>query len=102
MKRILLAICLAVAGWSGAGIAAHPALAATLCVGSASGCFSMIQAALNAAHDGDVIRVGPGTFPGGITIDKSVSLVGAGWATTVISGGGPVLTIGQFGAAPKP
>jgi hypothetical protein len=102
MRRLILAICLALAGGSGIGLAAHPALAASLCVGSGPGCFPTIQAALNAAHDGDVIQIGPGTFAGGITIDKSVSLVGAGAKTTIISGGGPVVTIGHQGAPPEP
>jgi hypothetical protein len=68
----------------------------TLCVGDRPGCYATIQAALDAAHDGDTIRVGPGSFAGGITIDKSVDLVGAGAKATVINGGGPVVTIGEF------
>jgi hypothetical protein len=67
-----------------------------LCVGDKPGCYATIQAALDAAHDGDTIRVGPGSFAGGITIDKSVDLVGAGARATVINGGGPVVTIGEF------
>ena len=69
---------------------------ATLCVGRAQGCYSTIQAAVDAAHNGDTIRVERGTFDGGVTIDKSVSLLGAGARGTIISGGGPVLTIGAF------
>jgi hypothetical protein len=68
----------------------------TLCVGDRPGCYATIQDALDAAHDGDTIRVGPGSFAGGITIDKSVDLVGAGAKATVIDGGGPVVTIGEF------
>jgi hypothetical protein len=34
-----------------------------------------------------------GTFAGGVTIDESIALVGAGSHSTVIAGGGPVLTI---------
>jgi hypothetical protein len=68
----------------------------TLCVGGAHGCYVTIQAAVDTAHDGDTIRVERGTFAGGITIDKSISLVGAGARATVVSGGGPVLTIGEF------
>ena len=33
---------------------------------------------MNAAHDGDKIAVGRGRFPGGVTIDKSIKLAGAG------------------------
>ena len=42
------------------------ALAAELCVGGPQpGCHATIQAAVDAAQDGDTIRVGPGTFAGG-------------------------------------
>jgi hypothetical protein len=69
--------------------------ASTLCVGGPQ-CYPTLIAAVNAAHDGDTIRIGPGTFAGGVTITKSVSLVGAGATRTTIKGGGPVLTIGRF------
>ena len=52
-----------------------------------------MQAAVAAAHDGDTIHVGKGTFAGGVTIDKSVALVGQGANASVLAGGGPVLTI---------
>lgn len=54
--------------------------AATLCVGAKTGCFPTIQAALAAADDGDTLAISPGTFAGGLTIEKSVQLVGAGRA----------------------
>jgi hypothetical protein len=69
--------------------------AASLCVGTETGCFAEIQEAVDAAEDGDVIHVGPGTFAGGITIDKSIALMGSGADVTVIEGGGPVITIGE-------
>src|SRR5262249_51861733 len=69
----------------------------------ASGCpYVQLAPALAAAHDGDTIRLGPGTYDGGVTIDVSVRLVGAGAGRTIISGGGPVLTIGEFGASTEP
>src|SRR6266566_8399851 len=71
----------------------------TLCVGGPH-CYSTVQAALNAAQDGDTVRVGPGTFAGGITITKSVSLVGVAAAATTISGRGPVVTIGSATTTP--
>ena len=79
-----------------------PAAGANLCVGDGSGCYATIQAALDAAHDGDTIRVGRGTFAGGITITKSVRIVGAGARATIIKGGGSVVTIGEFGADAEP
>jgi pectin methylesterase-like acyl-CoA thioesterase len=61
----------------------------TLCVGGQPGCFASIQAALDAAQDGDTIEIASGTFAGGITIDKSVSLVGVSAGATTIEAAGP-------------
>jgi len=59
-----------------------------------SGCsFTTISAALAAARDGDKITVAPGTYAGGFTIEKSVTLKGAGAGDTVIAGGWPVITV---------
>ncbi len=76
--------------------------AGTLCVGSKPGCYSTIQAAVNAAHNGDTINISPGTYAGGITIDVSVNVIGAGSNRTTIEGGGPVLTIGVEQASAEP
>ncbi len=96
MRRAVVTTLCAAIGWPAASYAAQPALAADLCVGGAKpGCFSAIQAAVDAANDGDLIRVAPGTYVGGITIEKSVGLVGAGAGATTIEGGGPVITIGE-------
>jgi hypothetical protein len=78
------------------------ALAATRCVGGGPGCHHTIQSALDASHDGDAIKVAPGTFAGGIEITKSVSLTGSGAGATTIRGGGPVVTIGEPGDASPP
>lgn len=101
-KRRVLAAAVTVTAVGGLALVAQPALAATLCVGSGGGCYPTIQAAVNAAHDGDTIAVGPGTFAGGVTITKGVHLQGAGAASTVIRGGSHVLTIGAFGASHEP
>jgi nitrous oxidase accessory protein NosD len=66
-----------------------------VCVGTGAGCLHTIQAALDAAHDGDMITVEVGTFDGGVSVTKSVNLVGAGAANTIVKGGGPVVTIGS-------
>jgi hypothetical protein len=80
----------------------RPASAATLHV-CPSGCpYTQLAPALAAAHSGDTITIGPGTYAGGVTIDVSVKLVGAGPGVTIISGGGPVLTIGVAGAPSEP
>ena len=89
MKRYLLVAAAALAALA----SAHAAAAATLCVGPHSGCFAQIQPAVTAAHDGDTITIAPGTFAGGITIDKSLQIKGTSAGATTIAGGGPVLTI---------
>jgi hypothetical protein len=85
-------------------LAAGSAGAATtsLCIGGKPGCLATIQAAIDVAQDGDTIAIGTGTFPGGIEIEKSVNLVGVAAAATIIEGGGPVITIGEFHGATGP
>jgi hypothetical protein len=90
MKRYVFVLAATAALWGGGS-----AQAATLCVGPQAGCFAQIQPAIAAANDGDTITVAAGTYAGGITIDKSIRLQGAGPTRTVINGGGPVITIGR-------
>jgi hypothetical protein len=105
-----LVTALASAGAASArsGVYRHHALEArtsrdsSVCVGHGPGCFAQIQPAVDAARNGATIRVGAGTFAGGVTIDKSIRLIGAGPDLTVINGGGPVVTIGVAGAASEP
>lgn len=53
----------------------------------ASGCdFTSIQAAVTAASAGDTIDVGAGTYNENIAVNKNLSLIGAGLATTTIEG----------------
>jgi hypothetical protein len=99
VKVLLLAGLLAIAA---AAIGSSPATAATLAV-CPSGCaFSQIGPALAAAKNGDTISVAAGTYNGGFTIDKSINLAGAGSARTTISGGGPVVTIGNHDTSSEP
>ena len=71
------------------------------CVGDPP-CFDTVQEAADAVHDGGVILIEPGTFAAGVTIDKSVKVIGSGASRTIIKGGGPVLTIGEAFAPREP
>ena len=73
MKRYGVLLAAIAALWS-----IGSAQAGTLCVGPQAGCFAQIQPAVAAANDGDTITVAAGTYTGGITIDKSIRLQGAG------------------------
>src|SRR6266567_2280829 len=103
MRRLTLALALALIGGGATAAGGYSAHAADgLCVGSKPGCFATIQAAVDAANDGDTITIAPGTFAGGVAIDVSVDLRGAGAGATTISGGAPVLTLGKEFAATEP
>ncbi len=60
-----------------------------------SGGFASIQAAVDAANDGDTIIVAEGSYAGQIIIDKDITLTGAGDAT-VLTGGAGLLDAGNF------
>jgi hypothetical protein len=99
MKLLLVVGLSAAAVYAGVG-SAPAASALNVCP---SGCaFTQIAAAVAAAKDGDSISVAPGTYAGGFTIDRSVRLAGAGPGRTIISGGGPVITVGRIFAASEP
>jgi hypothetical protein len=96
MKRVFLLVAFAALTCVGSSSAVRSAVPADLCVGGPKlGCSPTIQAAIDAAHDGDTIQIGPGAFAGGVTVNRSVSLVGVSAGATRIEGGGPVITIGD-------
>ena len=66
-----------------------PANAATLTV-CASGCtHTTVASAVTAAAAGDTIDIKAGTYPAfGITVDKPLTIKGAGAGTTILDGGG--------------
>ena len=65
--------------------------------------FSQLAPALAEADDGDTIVIGPGTYQGGIAIEHSIAIKGAGVGATRSSGAAePVVTIGVFEAADQP
>jgi hypothetical protein len=86
----------------GALAVAAPVSARTVTV-CPSGCpFSEIAPAILAASPGDTVRIGAGAYRGGFTIEKNLNLIGAGARATVIHGGGPVITVGEFLAHREP
>ena len=98
MKRIVIATLVAGAALVVAGVGgASPK--GDLCVGGPH-CYSSVQAALDNASSGATIRIGPGTFSGGVTITRDVTLVGVDAHASKVSGGGPVITIGSTTSAP--
>jgi hypothetical protein len=102
MKRLKIKHLLVVA-LAAATMTAGAARAASTLRVCPSGCaFNQVAAAVAAAKTGDTISIAPGTYAGGFTIDVSVKLVGAGAGKTIISGGGPVITIGRIFAASEP
>ncbi len=64
------------------GVRPEATLADVLCVnpGGTGGCHASVQAAIDAADDGDTIRVAQGTYHEAVVLSKSVTLQG-GWAT---------------------
>jgi hypothetical protein len=98
MKQLLV-VGLAAAATATGG-SAQAASTLTVCP---SGCaFNQVAAAVAAANSGDTISIAPGTYAGGFTVNVSLKLVGGGAGKTIISGGGPVMTIGTFGASSEP
>jgi nitrous oxidase accessory protein NosD len=94
--------------------AAATVLFALLCASSASaagtitvcgsGCDSTtIQGGIGLATDGDTINVGPGTYAEDVTVNKSVTLVGAGSGTSgsivkgVVGGGSSTFAVAAPG-----
>jgi hypothetical protein len=97
-RRSFLLSALIVIGCAGAARAS----AATLRV-CAHGCaYTEIADAVTAAAPRDHLAVGAGTFEGGFTIARDLTLTGAGAARTTIRGGGPVITLGVAGATSEP
>jgi len=84
--------------------ACQPMLAATSCVNptGASGCLATIGAAVSAALSGDVIQVAAGTYKEDVTITKTLSLIGAGSASTIIDATGLANGISIDGSASAP
>lgn len=98
MRRIVIAAivgvtALVIAGAGGAVPKGDP------CVGGPH-CYASVQGAIDSAPAGATIRIGPGTFSGGVTIIRDVTLIGVNAHASKVSGGGPVITIGSTTTAP--
>ena len=81
---------------------AQPSLAADLCVGGDPGCYATLQAAVNAARNGDTIIIAPGTYAGGVTIGVTREDPRSGGKHDGDPRRGSVLTIGTYGASAEP
>jgi hypothetical protein len=70
--------------------ASERAAASNLCVNPSGshGCYSKIQAAVNAAKPNDTIKVAPGTYTEGVMIGKSLSLLGTEANASIIDASG--------------
>ena len=68
----------------------HFAIAKSLCVnpGGSSGCYSTIGAAVAAASPNDQVDIGPGQYAEDVVINKPLSLIGSGAASTIINAHG--------------
>ena len=85
-------------------VGCQPVSAATLCVNpaGASGCQATIGAAVSAATPGDTIQVAAGTYKEDVTISQTLSLIGAGSASTIIDATGLANGINIDGSAAAP
>ena len=81
------------------GSAGMPVKAATL---SVPGGYATIQAAIDAADPGDTISVAAGTYNEQVTINKNVSIIGAGSDQTIITGGNPAVLLAATGTETQP
>ena len=93
--RRLVALSSLLLGSAVMSAAAPAAPTADLCVGGSRAASPRSRPRSTRPRTATRSGSAPGTFAGGITIDKSVSLVGVSAGATTIEGGGPVITIGD-------
>ncbi len=95
--RWMIALVIALGALSAIGLALSgaPVARATGTTYIYPGCKATLQACINAALPGDVIQIQGGVYTESVNLDKAVSLIGQGWATTELRAepGKRVLTI---------
>jgi nitrous oxidase accessory protein len=95
MRRAQYLVTTALAALVAASVGARSASAETFAVSPTTG---DLQAILDAAADGDEVRLSAGTYPGPLRISHRVTLSGAADAVVAGSGKGSVVTISAPGA----
>jgi hypothetical protein len=93
-----LAVVSILVAWVGVATAS----AATLHVCRHGCAYGQVADAVAAANNNDSVVVADGIYRGGFTIDKNLTVAGAGALRTTIRGGGPVITVGRDGAQTEP
>jgi hypothetical protein len=76
-------------------VLSFPSISGAACVnpGGTDGCHATIQAAVDAAANGETVHIAAGTYVGNVHIgaERQLTLAGAGAATTIVQGAEPVL-----------
>lgn len=60
--------------------------------------YGTIQAAIDAATNGDTLTVEPGSYPGSVLLNKDLTIQGSGAASTVVTSAGTVFAINAAGS----
>ena len=81
------------------GVSALPVRSETLTVGGGNHSFQSLQQAINAANNGDLIRVHAGTYTGNLILNKQITLEGVGRPVLRGEGAGSVVTVVSDGCA---
>src|SRR5262245_48801371 len=96
LGEIVLTVGILLAGIAPAAAAPGP------CIRVGQVCYASVQDAVDAARNGDTVRIPAGQFPGGVVVTRSINLVGAGAGATALVGGEHVLTVGTWMARRAP
>jgi hypothetical protein len=64
---------------------AHPLILVRTYPSGVAPCNTTLQACVSGSADGDIVQIAAGTYVTSVTLDKAVSLLGAGAASTTLS-----------------